>query len=886
MADPIQWSLLRGGPIPADIQAVSPRIKGLATSLAEADFKSVLLSSESRAALSSTANLFDGLDITGPSSESSTNVDPIIRLITAIALLHSFVQINWTGPDLSFTPLDVLDASSSSIEDLNAASLPFLTLHGEPAYHLSQHPVFFLLARRLFLSLEDDSSVLPALPLWRLRLHLVHLSLLDEPVRQPETLLDSIKTLLGDPAVQADQDLIAQIHLELGLLHYSLGTDKHANQEFLTAAKASGLEFELTGALGKKTKYQVAAHSQLVLFAESRKRNGEGDKVENENAAEEKVALPESLLLNDDTLLEETEFTKVSRDTSSTSRLAHLDPSDQPALHPLDQSLLISFCLAQSNNTPSSGLTAQQMMPFLTRVISHPRNWSVHTTALLLRSRLEATRSRTVERSTLQLQALIEQMPTSDSEPKERLRYFHQLPLPSKWEMERELAKRFMSVGVIRSALEIFTRLEMWEDAIMCMQKMDKEEKAIGIVRDLLEGKKVESDLVSTLGRANVSESRKQKLTAAREGKLWCLLGDLCLGTEAAQRDPSSARRTAIEHYEKGWNVSEHTSSRAMRSLGSLYMGTQEYEKAIPCFQSALEINPLYARVWFTLGVAFLRLERWKEARDAFRKQVGVDEDDAEGWNNLAAVYLRLEEEGVPEGQLLAFRALRQGLRYAYSNWRMWQNYMIVAIDVGELSEAARAMTRVVEELANRDPEHAIDADVLDKLVDSVTRDDFSLSKDESTKVVPKTSNEGFGLLPIVERLFDVVILPRISDSPRVWRTHARLLRWKEDWEGAMEDYLRAWRFGPVQDETVERDLGKWKDAVGELEDLVAVLSVLGPKAKAAQEEQGEKKKRGDWKFQARGLVRTFMGRTKESFEGEKDWERLQDLMEELKRSD
>lgn len=652
MADHIQWFLLRGGPIPADIQATSPRIKELATSLADADFKFVLLSSESRAALSSASNLFDGLNVAGPSSESSANVDPIIKLITAIALLHSFVQINWTGPDLSFTPLDVLDASSSSIENLNAASLPFLTLHGEPAYHLSQHSVFFLLARRLFLSLEADSNALPTLPLWLLRLHLVHLSLLDEPVSQPETLLDSIKTLLDNPAVQADQDLIAQIHLELGLLHYSLGTDKHANQEFLTAAKASGLEFELTGALGKKTKYQVAAHSQLVLLAESRKRDGENDEVEKESAAEEKAVLPESLLLNDDTLLEETEFTKVTRDTSSTTRLAHLDPSAQPALHPLDQSLLISFCLAQSNNTPSSGLTAQQMMPFLSRVISHPRNWSVHTTALLLRSRLEATRSRTVERSTLQLQALIDQMPTSDSEPKERLRYFHQLPLPSKWEMERELAKRFMSVGVIRSALEIFTRLEIWEDAIMCMQKMDKEEEAIDIVKDLLAGKKVESDLMPTLGRANISESRKQKLTAAREGKLWCLLGDLCLGTEAAQRDPSSARETAVEYYEKGWEVSEHTSSRAMRSLGSLYMGTQEYEKAIACFNSALEINPLYARVWFTLGVAFLRLEKWKDARDAFRKQVGVDEDDAEGWNNLAAVYLRLEEEGFPKDQV------------------------------------------------------------------------------------------------------------------------------------------------------------------------------------------------------------------------------------------
>jgi tetratricopeptide (TPR) repeat protein len=340
-----------------------------------------------------------------------------------------------------------------------------------------------------------------------------------------------------------------------------------------------------------------------------------------------------------------------------------------------------------------------------------------------------------------------------------------------------------------------------------------------------------------------------------------------------------------VEHYTKAWEVSKHTSSRAMRSLGSLHFSKGEYTEAIECLKAALEINPQYARVWFTLGVCYVRLERWNEAKDAFRREVGVDEEDGEGWNNLAAVYLRLGEENVAEGEvsdattcradvqtasvtfenkLLAHRALRQGLRYAFNNWRMWQNYTVVSIDVGELAEAARAFTRVVEELASRNPSAAVDADVLDKLVDAVTRDDWS----QRDIVVPKTSNEGFGLLPIVERLFDVTILPRISDDPRVWRAHARLMRWKEDWSAAVEDYLRAYRCGTSSDTRVERELERWKEAVQEIEDLVDVLSLLGPKA-AAQASDADAdatgKKKGDWRFQARGIVRTFMGRTKES---------------------
>jgi len=181
---------------------------------------------------------------------------------------------------------------------------------------------------------------------------------------------------------------------------------------------------------------------------------------------------------------------------------------------------------------------------------------------------------------------------------------------------------------------------------------------------------------------------------------------------------------------------------------------------------------------------------------------------------------------------------------------------MIIAIDVGELSESARAMTRVIEEMPTSSNHMlAIDTEVLEKLVDSVTREDWNNGTPKVT-----TSNEGFGLLPIVDRLFDSVILPRVSDSPRIWRCHARLLRWKEDWSGAMEDHLRAYRCGLAQDPGIERDARKWRDAVEEIEELVTVLSALGPKVK-----KGEGEKKGDWRFQARGIVRTFMGRTRQS---------------------
>ena len=566
---------------------------------------------------------------------ATTGEEELMQLTFAVACLHAFLQVNWTGPDLDVRPLEVISLNAESPlspnEDaLNKKAIAELAYGGEPAYHLTKDATFLRLAQ-ILLALPYNHC--QTIPWWKLRTNLVHQQVLDEFVPLP-TLHASIEPLKA--IFSSEPDLLGRLILEQGLLEHQFSQDKSASELFVHAAKTTGLQFLLTGALGKRTRFQQTDLSQLVLLAEShlvdddrtlkRTSDAKSDFFESSNPPK----VPDTLALNDDTLLEQTEFTSSS--PARTDRLSHIDASSQPPLHPLDQCILLALCLNVKNTSPSHGLTNEQMAPYVTRVITHPRNWSVHTMALLLRSRLEASRTRTAERSTLQLQALIDQMPTTDSTLSERLSYFHSIPLPSKWEMERELAMRFLSLGVVRSALEIFERLEMWEEVVKCWGSLERHDKAITIVRDLLEGRKAEADEV--LSRAKLtSADRRQIHDDTREAKLWCILGDL---------EPEHA----IDHYKHAWTLSKETSGRAMRSLGGHYFARGQFADSICCLKRAVTINPLLSRSWFILGCACMREELWEEAKNAFSRCVAIDEEDGESWNNLASMYLRMATVG------------------------------------------------------------------------------------------------------------------------------------------------------------------------------------------------------------------------------------------------
>ncbi|KAJ7880755.1 hypothetical protein B0H14DRAFT_2706538 [Mycena olivaceomarginata] len=754
--------------------------------------------------------------------------DDAIRLILAVACLHSFVQINWTGPELDFEVRDVLQSTAAE-DDLNRRAVSELAYGGEPAYHLTRYAMLLRVAQLL---LDVPSQHCQSLPWWKLRATLVHQQILDEPAPPPPAILSDMEPLT--PVYASNPELAGRLELEQGLLQHFISQDKLAAEYFVKAARATGMEYELTGALGKRTKFQINELSQLVLLAESQLKIEEQPTTVEPSSSGGQV--PETLALNDDTLLEQTAFTSSS--PSAHSRLAHLDPSAQPALHPLDQSILLAMCLNVKNTSPVHGLTAEQMTPYVARVISHPLNWSIHTMALLLRARLESNRTRTVERATLQLQALIEQMPTADAPVPVRLRYAHSLPLPSKWELEKELATRFLSLGAVRSALDIFERLEMWEEVVKCWQAMERRDMGVGIVRDLLEGRKAEAEVVLARGKAGTTDARRANMDLAREAKLWCLLGDL---------EPENA----AEHYQRAWAVSRQTAGRAM---------------PIPCLKKAVAINPLLSRSWFILGCACMRVEDWAEAKIAFSRCVSIDEEDGESWSNLASMYMRVGTDdkttddtvAIPfENKLLAFRALKQGLRSAYENWRMWYNYMIVAVEVGELSEACRAQGRIIEQRGAE----TLDEDVLERVVNAVVRASTAEDGEEQDASNP---NEGRGLLRPLKHLLEDIVLPRISSSPGL----AGTMRSRRQWTLTV-----AVRPGTM--ERGETDVKKWREAVSDVQDIVDALQNFGPRA------QGDG---GNWQFQARSIVRTFMGKTKDSFEDEPEWAKVQGMLDELKK--
>lgn len=966
------------------------------------------------------------------------NVSPfghLDALRVACASLLAFVQANWTGPDLSFTATELLHASDSTShglsvkhDTLQAAVTDALARGGEPAYHLAQDSFLLYVSIRLLdelaVSLSANSSTPELVHLvtwWQLRAANTLNHVLDSPVSLPASLSSAVvaaeRWLAQSTSHVADgssherwHQISARLVLEHGIYLQKIGQTQLAESKLNAAASLSGLVYHLTGALGKRTKWQKEAKTQLLLLARSRdealnqekaytasnSKDGDADFEKPTDighaergtrdeitsgfkaapAEDQDPNMPSTYALNDDTLLEKTQYTPLSvegvksesdqkDDEQLPVELRGLDPNAQTPLTPFDQATLLALALNMQNSSADTLLTAEQVSAFVERVLLHPMNWSVYTMGLLLRSRLEANRTRTIERSVLQLQALLDQMATADSSADERLRLFFMLDLPSRWGMQAELAQRYLSIGSLRSSLEIYATLQMWEEVVRCLGLLSRDEEAKELVRDLLAGRKVEADEVLGRRRAEVQTSQPTEvvfahLGAARAAKLWCLLGDL---------EPDQAEA----HYHQAWETSQGRSAKAARSLGGWAFRRSEFDSAITWFTRALALNPLFSKAWFVLGCAYMRQEKFGEAVAAFRRSTALDEEDAEAWNNLASCYLQLDGvsaqailmgktsvDALP-GRLsddqdrpdqdsddeednssslnaaahkpdrmkkLAHKALSHALTHKRDSWRVWTNYLVVSVDVGDFLEAAHALGRVVEiraagggadgpgpgdaqaRGADERAEAAIDFSSLQRLVGSAVR-----AGQSAVSEAQEASETGAGsqaaalaaagaahartLLRAVFNLFDSVLLPRVSHSCQLWQLYARLLLFQGAIRSCIEAHMRAWlssepavaaEDGALTQSLLAAGTELLKETTEVMENLslrpaVAALTIVldspdvpSPDRPPIDPTPAMK----DWKFKARSLVRTFAARSRD-FEDTPEWAALIELRDSLK---
>jgi hypothetical protein len=203
----------------------------------------------------------------------------------------------------------------------------------------------------------------------------------------------------------------------------------------------------------------------------------------------------------------------------------------------------------------------------------------------------------------------------------------------------------------------------------------------------------------------------------------------------------------------------------------------------------------------------------------------------------------------------------------------MWANLAVVATDVGELSEATRALGRVVEQRAAKDGAACLDLDVLERVVAASAQD----PGEADASAVRGDPNAGAPLYRRVSELLERTILPRISDEPRVFRAYAKLLIAKGRWADALKAHTDAYRCSGIgaRFDPDAVDAKGWGEAAEEVGELVEVLRGYGPKADP--ETDGRK-----WKVMARSVLRTFMAKSKEAFEGEEGWAQLEELMKEL----
>mmetsp|Transcript_11853 Transcript_11853/g.24470 ORF Transcript_11853/g.24470 Transcript_11853/m.24470 type:complete len:823 (+) Transcript_11853:385-2853(+) len=402
----------------------------------------------------------------------------------------------------------------------------------------------------------------------------------------------------------------ARVMLEWGLAQHHFGREGMGKKSFQEAMRFAGLSVEVTGAEGKRTKYQQKATAQYLVKTKSKnasaytERRGGSDAREAEANARKDNKQVESQMIQhneDSILLERVKFVDEEENK-------HYDLSE------LDLSILLALCLDVKNENPMDGLTAEQMGGYLERILHQHDDWMIYATSLLERAWLECEKNHARERAILQIQALCDQhtqrltmtqstfkAAVEDSAPpQERLRNLHHIVYPPRWAMLRDLADRYAKLGVVTSAAEIFVDLELWDEVVECYRAAGKENQAEKIVR--------------------------QRLAEAETPRMWAALGDLT-------KDP--------ECFEKALEISNGRYASAHVALGVYYFEKGDLRASAESYQRALKVKPLQPAVWFRLGTVCMRLDEWDDALVAFTEVVQQEPEEGDAWANIAAIHMQ-----------------------------------------------------------------------------------------------------------------------------------------------------------------------------------------------------------------------------------------------------
>ncbi|XP_011862842.1 PREDICTED: tetratricopeptide repeat protein 27 [Vollenhovia emeryi] len=637
--------------------------------------------------------------------ELSRTPAPLSWLCAGVAALLHFVQCNWTGPPTD-KDVDWLRAKRDE-------ALKHLSLHDECNINIRK-PELLYLAQKIF-SNTDLQLKYPSCVWWLFRATFLHQRVLEEDSGVLFEELENLVTKIHRLHIVANDPLCRLLFTLEVVTFYQYYTRIQNSEEYLESAQtAVGIKLHLEGAMGKRTKYQQEEKAQLYLKIE----------VESNDTFPSIACkdLPKALKLNDEVRLEDIEFS---------------ERKEVVELGMMEEAVILARYFQLLRSRPKDHLTDEEIKPYLTKVIDSTRNWTLKMNSLCYRCFLESTHKKTVERSMLQLEFLLKDHNDAKAPVARRMDLFFASGMKPVWILEEKWAELMVSLGLLHQALEVFTKLKVWEQVIYCYSELNLKHKAAEII--------------------------EQEISKKPTVNLWCLLGDTTGN---------------VSHYETAWRLSGERSSRVQRHWGHYYFNKKDYAEAIPHLKLSVELNNIQTTVWFRLGYAALQVEDWKLAATAYRRYCDLEETEYqcfEAWNNLAKAYIKLGDK--PR----AWKCLQDAIKCNYNRWEVWDNLMIVSIDLGHFSEVIRCYHRILD-LKNT---HS-DVPVLKILTNAIINNINDSDGNPASRLL-KNTLELFGR-----------ITSNVVNNADLWRMYAELLLLRQtdvDNEKAAQCLQQAHRF-------------------------------------------------------------------------------------------
>lgn len=816
-------------------------------------------------------------------------------LLFAIASLQTFIQSNYTGPSAPGDLQDLLLKGSHVPESLGKVYVSLLGAGGQSAYDLVKDPLYLILAILVLERLTKTQSAFaadfdaerdvceisatstPGLSAvahwWYARALLTQLSLLHEPAGNAPAIASSIlgsidlahaivKDFPAETSTSLKSDLYTMFYLENVKCSLAINTEHLCLPSLTKVKKLTNFQFVLTGARAKRTKFQEKAFSGLIILAQS----SSSPTVESADDYDpDYIALESDILLEkphfediaaepldeqivkkqkvtDGEVIEEDKLLPVAvRQENIPAELRSLDANEQPQLTGYDNiQLLLRLYVLRQTSPAKDPLVEEELGAIISRVIYQKgaKDWTVFSRALWERSIVETSKAKTIERGLLQMQSLVEELgikiqtrmiPSShDAQNSERLKYVHQLPFIPHWELEATLAEKYMSLGVLKSAVEIYERLQMACEAALCYAAVGDEKTAEEILL-----KRVDQQ--------------------PKDARAYSILGDI-------RQDP--------QLWEKSWEIGKYVNAK--NSLGKYYYNppassglSRDYNLTLKHLNDSLRQYPLNFETWYFYGCVGLECGKFNLAAEAFSRCVSLDQTHAMAWSNLSAAYVELNK--LKEALSCLKRAVASD---SQRNWRIWENYMLVAAKLNEWNDVLLACKHLIGIKRDKVGEGSIDLPVVEKLVELLVTTDYPTDDPQ------KLSHFQRSCIELVCETLPTVI----TTNARCWRLVAKVELWRKRPWAALDCHEKAYR-AVSHNPDIEIDEKVWNDTVDACEDLVASYESLG-------EFEGRHGPGSlvckDWKYKSRATIKGLLSKGKGRWDDSDGWERLMEMRSQI----